>query len=221
MLPNLQKYWDGSGWIAQRRWMSGKWTNEPVSVPGMPATPGAGAGGGAAGGGYPGFASRPTGSAAVRPFSPTSITGSTIGLFVSCIVLIVGSFTPWVTVSAFNQSVSVSGTDSAISDLIGVNGWITFSGAILLFILVCMSAISNERMFRSFELIIALVVTGFALYDLVRIIQKVSAASSHPTFNGTPVNALTANAGVGWGLIVVFIGALGALVCAIGEARKA
>jgi hypothetical protein len=219
MLPNLQKYWDGSGWIAQRRWMGGKWTNEPVSVPGMPATPGAGAAGQ-----YSGFSSQPMGGAPARSFTPVSkVTAGTIGLLISSILLVVGSFTPWITVSVASLSVSISGTDSGISDLIGVNGWITFAGAILLFILVCMSVISNEQMFRSFALIIAVVVTGFAVYDLVRIVQKLSQVSPvHPGIGGpSALNALAPDINVGWGLIVLVIGALGALVCAIGEARKA
>ena len=53
MSPNLQKYWDGSGWIAQRRWIAGQWVSEPP--PGAPVAAGA-----VPGATYPGFATRPS-----------------------------------------------------------------------------------------------------------------------------------------------------------------
>ncbi len=40
-----------------------------------------------------------------------------------------------------------------------------------------MSMISPEPLFRTVALIIAVVATGFAIYDLVRIIQKISQAT--------------------------------------------
>ena len=220
--PNVQKYWDGTGWIAQRRWLAGQWVSEPV--PGMPTGAGAatttatGAGAGAA---YPGFGSRPYAASPMGRGQQQTVTFGTIGLLISGVMLIVGSFTPWVTVSIASLSISASGTNSGISDLIGVNGWITFAGGVLVLVFVLMAAVSADAVFRTLTLLTAVVVTGFAVYDLVRIVQKISQQSpAHPTFNGAPITALQANASVGWGLIVVVIGALGALLCAVGQARS-
>ena len=213
MAPNLQKYWDGNAWIAQRRWIGGKWVNEPppgVAPDAGAAIPGAG--------GYRGFAASPAATTS-RGVSTPAVSFGAIGLLVSCVMVIVGSFTPWVTVSIASLSVSANGTDSGISDAVGVNGWITFACALLLFILVCLSTINPAPLFRSLILIIALVVTGFAIYDLVRILQKISQAQ-HPSLNGAVIKAFNANASVAWGLIVVVIGAVGTLLFAIIEYRS-
>jgi hypothetical protein len=137
---------------------------------------------------------------------------------VSSVMLILGSFTPWITVSVASLSASINGTDTGISDLIGVNGWITFSAGILLFVLVCMVAVSDEPLFRTAAVVIALVAAGFAVYDLVRVVQKISNTPALPS--AVPVSHL-ASTNVGWGLIVVVIGAAGALVCSVSEARSA
>jgi uncharacterized protein DUF2510 len=261
MNPNVQKYWDGNGWTAQRRWVAGQWQPDllqgaaaAATVPGrnpappsLQAPPPSPAGAPAVQGVPPGapMPPRPDGgfsytagyAGGVAPFSPrahlpaaprtavpgrttTSVSGSHVGLLVCSILLILGSFTPWVTVSLGSFSASAAGTDSSISSLIGVNGWITFSGGILLFILVCMAVINPEPIFRSAALIISLIVAGFAVYDLVRIVQKIS-QSAHPAFNNAPISQLQVNASVGWGLIVAVIGGLGALVCAVGLGRSA
>jgi len=225
--PNVQKYWDGTGWIAQRRWLAGQWVSEPV--PGMPTVPGAttatatgaNANANANAAAYPGFGPRPYAASPMGHGQQQTVTFGTIGLLISGVMLIVGSFTPWVTVSIASLSISASGTNSGISDLIGVNGWITFAGGVLVLVSVLMAAVSGDAVFRTLTLLTAVVVTGFAVYDLVRILQKISQQSpAHPTFNGAPITALQASASVGWGLIVVVIGAVGALLCAVGQARS-
>jgi hypothetical protein len=215
MSPNLQKYWDGSSWIAQRRWIAGQWVSEPP--PGAPAAAGA-----APGATYPGFATRPSVSTSqARLQTSPTVSAGALGLLLGSVMLIVGSFTPWVTVSIVNLSYSANGTDSSISNLIGVNGWITFACGLLLFILACMSMISPEPSFRTVALIIAVVGTGFAIYDLVRIIQKISQATpTTGSIAGRVVTGLGPDINVGWGLIVAVIGALIVLLCAIGEARR-
>jgi hypothetical protein len=137
------------------------------------------------------------------------------GLMICSLLLILGSFTPWMTIGFGNTTTSVAGTDSAISDLIGVNGWITFSAGILLFILVCMLVISAEPLFRSVALVVALAAAGFAVYDLVRMIQKIMRASSASS-SGVGAVFRTDNH-VGWGLIVAVVGGVGALVFALSE----
>lgn len=233
--PNVQQYWDGDDWTAQRRWTGGHWQPEPVaraialrSSAGGSSTSGATSHSTARGSAprsappaSPWFGSgRQRGATTSATASrPTMVTGSHVGLLLSSILLILGSFSPWITASLFSFNGSASGTDSVISAAIGVNGWITFSGGILLFVLLCMAVISSDAFFRSAALIIAVVVTGFAVYDLVGILQKISQSTSQ-TFNNVPVAPMHVNVGVGWGLIVVVIGAVGALLCAWGQARS-
>jgi hypothetical protein len=214
VLPNLQKYWDGTGWIAQRRWIGGKWVSE--APPGAPDAAGVGAAAT-----YPGLAIRPSVSTSgSRLATSPTVSAGALGLLLGSVMLIVGSFTPWVTISILGVSYSISGTDSPISELISVNGWITFACGLLLFILACMSMINPEPLFRSAALVIAVVATGFAVYDLIRIIQKISQFSAGRSIDGRAISGLTPDITVGWGLIVTLIGALVVLVFAIGQARS-
>jgi hypothetical protein len=206
--PNLQRYWDGSEWTAVRRWVAGKWLDE---APPVPAHTGAMPTGSA--NPYAAAPARPRVSTAHTGRPTTIITAGVAGLLVCSILLVLGSFTPWLSISIAGHGTSVSGTDSGISQLIGVNGWITFSAGILLFILTCMIVVSGEPLFRSVALVIALAAAGFAIYDLVRMLQKISqAASSSSTGLGA---AFHTDNDIGWGLIVVVIGGIGAFLCAM------
>ncbi len=207
--PNLQKYWDGEAWTASRRWVAGQWLDAAAA----PAAPTSGPPGP-----IPGYSLAPApayGSTTPRAAPRASVTAGVAGLMFCSLLLILGSFTPWLTIGFGNTTTSVAGTDSSISDLIGVNGWITFSAGIVLFILVCMLVISAEPLFRSVALVVALAAAGFAVYDLVRIIQKISQAASSSS-SGLGAAFRTDNH-VGWGLIVAVVGGVGALVCAVGE----
>ena len=51
--------------------------------------------------------------------------------------------------------------------------------------------------------------------------QKISQASSvAPAFSASPLRGLRPDITVGWGLIVLAIAAVGALACAIAQARS-
>jgi hypothetical protein len=205
--PNLQRYWDGAAWTATRRWVAGQWVDDaaaPAAPTAAPPRP------------IPGYQQAPAPSyasaAPTRARPAASVSPGLGGLMFCSLLLILGSFTPWLTISLGPSSASVAGTDSAISQLIGVNGWITFSAGILLFILVCMVVISAEPLFRSVALVVALAAAGFAVFDLVRILQKISEAASTSSRIG-----LTTDNHIGWGLIVVVIGGIGVLLFALSE----
>lgn len=134
----------------------------------------------------------------------------------SSVLLIVGSFTPWATLSVFSLSVSVSGTDIAISHQFLVNGWFTLTAGGLLFILACMIVSSGDALFHSLAVLISLLAAAFGIYALVRILQSISRAP----LSGVAVTAIKPNASVGWGLIVVLVGAAGAVLCAVGGTRE-
>ena len=73
-----------------------------------------------------------------------------------------------------NFHVSFNGIDPGISTLIGVNGWVTFIGGILLVIFACFEMTSEELQLAIFTAIIAAVTAVFAIYDMFRIVQKIS-----------------------------------------------
>ena len=153
---------------------------------------------------------------AVRPTS----TGFTLnlGLFlllVCGVALMYGSVGPWISVSGkgtladfanFAQiHVSVNGIDPSISTLISVNGWVTFIGGILLVIFACFGMTSEEVQLSIFTVIIAAATAIFAIYDMFRIVQKISQVPS----------TVSADVSVGWGLICVLSAAVLATLIAI------
>ena len=257
--PNLQRYWDGTGWTQQRRWVARQWMIEPL--PGMPAgvAPGmappmasppgpTGSGDPAPAGAappppppgqgpaqapsqrYPAPPAAASGAqyAYQQPYAassarraaarPVALTGTLVSLLVSSIVVIIGSFTPWLTVSVGPISQSANGSDSVTSTLIGLQGgWLTFAGGLIMLIFVVLIAVSGESNIATATLIVAVVTAGFAIYDLVRTAQKISEASNVSSLGNGP---LRPDISVGWGLIVCVIGALAAVVFAFLETRR-
>ena len=120
-----------------------------------------------------------------------------------------GSVGSWVhvhgSVGVADFQVSINGIDPGVSALIGVNGWVTFIGGILLVIFACFEMTSEESQLAVFTMIIAAVTTVFAIYDMVRVVQKISQV---------PAPA-SANVSVGWGLICVLSAAVFATLIAI------
>ena len=92
-----------------------------------------------------------------------------------------------------------------VSTLIGVNGWVTFIGGILLVIFACFEMTSEEIQLAILTALIAAVTTVFAIYDMFRIVQKISQV---------PATAST-DVSVGWGLICVLSAAVLATLIAI------
>ena len=130
-------------------------------------------------------------------------------LLVCGIALMFGSVGSWVhvtgSVGVADFHVSINGTDPGISTLIGVNGWVTFIGGILLVIFGCFAMTSEELQLAILTAIIAAATAVFAIYDMFRIVQKISQV---PTSAG-------ANISVGWGLICVLSAAVLATLIAI------
>jgi uncharacterized membrane protein len=207
--PNLQRYWDGSDWTAARRWVSGQWVDESL-VPTRPASMLETAGS---------TVQASSSGTTKRARQTVTVTAGFGGLFICGVLLILGSVTPWVTVSFVNQSTSVQGTDITISHTFLVNGWFTLPIGILLLLLTFLGVTSGERVIRGTLLLLSLAGAAVAVYALVRILQLIS-QSSAPTFNGVPIKLpVQPNASVGWGLIVLLIGAVGAVLCALSEVK--
>jgi hypothetical protein len=130
-------------------------------------------------------------------------------LLVCGISLMYGSVGPWVHVTGnlgvADLHVSVNGIDASVSTLIGVNGWVTFIGGILIVIFACFEMTSEELQLSILTTVIAAVTTIFAIYDMFRIVQKV---------NQVPTSG-AANVSVGWGLICVLSAAVLAVLIAL------
>ena len=202
--PSDQSYWDGQNWTAKRRWTGNGWivagdapedsagdSSPSASVPRLSANP------------YlPGGAVR------------TRSTGFSVNLglllLLACgVALMYGSVGPWIhvsgSVSVADFHVSVNGIDPGISTLIGVNGWVTFIGGILLVVFACFEMTSEEVQLSILTTVIAAVTAIFAVYDMFRIVQKISQVPS----------TLSADVSVGWGLICVLSAAVLAMLIAL------
>jgi hypothetical protein len=214
--PNLQRYWDGSEWTAARRWISGQWVDES----GLAPDPESGPPGALPTSRYVPQRTQPGSfGTAVQGHATASVTVIDAGLLICSVLVIVGSFTPWLTISVLGHSVGASGTDFSISRSFLVNGWLTLAAGIILFILGCMIVVSAEPFFRTMSLLFSLAAVTFAVYALVRVLQALSETST-PTFDGSTISIpFKPDVNVGWGLIVLLIGALGAAFCAFRETR--
>jgi hypothetical protein len=203
--PTDQSYWDGQTWTAKRRWTAGKGWLVAGDAPGEMAGDSSSAP----------LTSRPS----ANPYLPggtvrSKSTGFTLNiglllLLVCGVALMYGSVGEWVHVSGSlgiaNFHVSVNGIDPTISTLITVNGWVTFIGGILLVVFACFEMTSEEVQLSIFTTVIAAVTAVFAIYDMFRIVQKISQV---PAQTGT-------NVSVGWGLICVLSAAVLAFLVAL------
>lgn len=203
--PNDQSYWDGLSWTARRRWTAGKgWLvagDAPPEAMRDSSPPSAG----------PRLSANPYVPVARSRSKATGFTFNlgVLLLLVSGIALMYGSVGPWVHVSGSvgiaDLRVSINGIDPGVSTLIGVNGWVTFIGGILIVIFACFEMTSEELQLGILTAVIAAVTLVFAIYDTFRIVQKISQVPA----------GLSPNVSVGWGLICVLSAAVLAALIAI------
>jgi hypothetical protein len=122
-------------------------------------------------------------------------------LLASGVLLMVGSATTWIHASSsfgsfFHLSVSVSGVDSATASLFGINGYATFICGVVMVALAGASMAADDSPLRRLTLVAGLTSLGFAIYFVVRVVQKIDNAGGH------------GSATVGVGLILLGIGGL-------------
>jgi hypothetical protein len=221
--PSDQTYWDGQDWTARRRWSGSRgWVvagdapeeavadssptapePRPSANPYVTAAPRPTATG-------PRPSNNPYVTAAPRP----TATGFTfnVGVFlllVCGVAVMYGSVGEWVHISGSlgiaDFHVSYNGIDSGISTLIGVNGWVTFIGGILLVVFACFEMTSEEQLLGVFTILIAAVTAIFAIFDMFRIVQKISQVPA----------SVSPDVSVGWGLICVLSATVLATLIAI------
>ncbi len=204
--PNEQSYWDGERWSGVRRWTSGMGWVE--GGPGSPRAPAA-------------AASRLSANPYVTPPAPPSPVAdrslpatfslAVLLLMVSGIALMVGSVSTWIHVNGSlgiaDFRVSVNGIDQAITNLIGVNGWITFIGGVVLLVFGGLAISSEETLLAVLATLVSLVVLVFAIYDVFRVVQKISQLPSD----------VNPSVSVGWGLICTLSAAALAMLVSLAR----
>jgi hypothetical protein len=203
--PNDQSYWDGQNWTARRRWNSGKgWLvagDAPSEAIHDSSPPSA----------APRLSANPYVSMAPRRSTATGFTFNlgVLLLLVCGIALMYGSVGSWVhlsgSIGVTDFRVSLNGIDPGISTLISVNGWVTFIGGTLIVIFACFEMTSEELQLGILTTLIAAVTAVFAIYDMFRIVQKISQVPA----------SVSPDVSVGWGLICVLSAAVLATLIAL------
>jgi hypothetical protein len=207
--PNEQSYWDGRQWSGARHWVAGTGWME-----------GSGASAGNAPGGpvTPRLNANPYAQSAVaaptrpaRTVAPTTFSLGVLLTVVSGIALMYGSVSTWIqvngSVGAVHFSASLNGIDHGITTLIGINGYLTFIGGIVVLVLGGLALSSEERLLVILTTVVTLAVLVIAIYDTFRTVQKIQAL---------PANVLP-HVNVGWGLICVLSAAVLAMVISLAR----
>ncbi len=203
--PNNQAYWDGQTWTGRRHWTVSGWVEEGA-VPATTAAPAA-AGGPAA----PRLSANPyTPTAYTKPkTAPATVNLGLLLLIVSAITLLFGSVGSWVHISGsvgiLGFHLSVNGLDPGISSLIDVNGYVTFIGGIVLLVFAGLSLTNDDLLLAILTALVAAATLVFAIYDMFRIVQKITQAT-------VPAGS---SISVGWGLIAVLSAAVLAMLVSL------
>jgi hypothetical protein len=146
---------------------------------------------------------------ATRLPAPASFNLAVLVTMVAGVALMYGSVGTWVhvvaTVGVANFHVSINGLDQQVSTLIGVNGYVTFIGGIVLLVLGGLAMGSEESLLVTLTTIVSLAVLIVAIYDMFRIVQKISQVPA----------SVSPDVSVGWGLICVLSAAVLAMLIAI------
>ena len=193
--PNEQAHWDGQTWTAKRRWTVTGWVEE--GAPAAAAASGAGPA-------TPRLSANPYSPPAYsKPkTAPATVSVGLLLIMASAITLMYGSVGSWIrltgSVGIVGLHVNVNGTDPGISHLIGVNGWVTFIAGIVLLVFAGLSLTNDDTLLAVLTALIAGVTLVFAIYDMVRVVQKIQQVT---TSAGSSIS-------VGWGLIAVLSAAV-------------
>jgi hypothetical protein len=203
--PNEQAYWDGQHWSRTRHWSVSGWVEEGGDARTTPAT--------AAAVVPPRSSANPYAPAAFskpRSAAPATVSVGILLMMASGITLMYGSVGSWVKVTgsvggAAVFHASINGIDPGVSTLIGVNGYVTFIGGIVLLVFAGLAVTNDDGLLAILTAIIAAAILVFAVYDMFRIVQKLSQVTT----------SAGSNESVGWGLIAVLSAAVLAMVIAL------
>ena len=196
--PNDQAYWDGQTWTGRRHWTVNGWVEQGA----VPVAAAAGTASAA-----PRLSGNPYAPAGTKPkTTPATVSVGVLLLMICGIALMFGSVGSWVSVTGSvgvaGFHLSINGTDPGISNLISVNGYVTFIGGIVLLVLAGVALTNDELLLAILTAVAAAATLVFAVYDMFRIVQKISQVHT----------SAGANVSVGWGLITVLSAAVLAML---------
>jgi hypothetical protein len=131
--------------------------------------------------------------------------------------MMIGSATAWVSASTLGHTISVTGFQIAGSTV--VTGSLTFTAGVTLLVLGGLLLVSDAGAIRLLGILTALTSLGLAGYDLARIMHLISRA--HSSASGLAPNgaALPGRLSVGFGLIMVLVAAVGAVLTSLAARR--
>ena len=204
--PNDQAYWDGQTWTARRQWTVGGWVEQgSVAVAAAAPAPGAPAPAAAR------LSANPYAppSHAKPKTTPATVNVGVLLMMASAITMMYGSVGSWIRLSGsvgiLGLHLNVNGTDAAISTLISVNGYVTFIAGIVLLLFAGLALTNDDMLLAILTFVVAGATLVFAIYDMFRIVQKISQVTTSP---GSSIS-------VGWGLIAVLSAAVVAMLVAL------
>jgi hypothetical protein len=221
--PNEQTYWDGTDWTGRRRWSAGTgWTEVGADAVVTTAAPAAGFSGPRLSANP--YAPHPATSAQAAPSAP-GVTLGILLLVATSVAMMVGSVGTWISSSSslggtslfrgtagapLTVSSTVSGVADGISNLVGVNGYITLIAAAVVLVFAGLMAVSDDWSVRLIGCLAALASLGLSIYAVVRLAQKLNQLHAP---HGVSVN-------VGWGVILTLGAAVGATLIGLFEVTR-
>lgn len=134
--------------------------------------------------------------------------------------MIFGSATVWISASVGPATVSVDGTDRAISQAYGVNGWESLAAGALLAGSGLGLVAWRIWVLKLLAFIGALAGLGIGVYSLIRILHDMSSAHTKIAQHSPLATQLLGSSSIGYGLIVVVVASLiGLLLTLTGTDR--
>jgi hypothetical protein len=110
--------------------------------------------------------------------APTSLNFGVLLLMVSGAALMFGSVGPWIHLSGSLGTVaihgSLNGTDPGISQLIDINGYVTFVAGIILLVFGGLALTNDDKSLAILTFVVAGATLIVAIYDMFRTVQKIS-----------------------------------------------
>ena len=194
--PNDQAYWDGQHWTRRRHWGVNGWVEEDLAPTSrLSANP------------YSEHSQPRPRQAQVGPGHAQSRDPAHDGQW-DCADVRFGELVG--TGHGLGRRrrglhASINGIDPGVTTLIGVNGYVTFIGGIVLLVFAGLAMTNNDAVLAVLTAVIAAATLVFAVYDMFRIVQKISQVTT----------SANASVSVGWGLITVLSAAVLAMVVSL------
>ncbi|HEX6393932.1 MAG TPA: hypothetical protein VFZ97_10850 [Acidimicrobiales bacterium] len=138
----------------------------------------------------------------------SGITASRVVLLLTGVLLIVGSVSPWISVSLFGNTVSVDGTDRAISNAITMNGWITVALGIVMILVGTLMMTSSQTVLQLLALSVSAMALAFTTYFVVRVVQELSRADAATARFSLVGRSVPVHEHIAWGLILLLVAAV-------------